>query len=222
MLITIYVILNLSRLTWENVGSYSLVFTLSELSLDFLVKPSKSTTPLSIGPYSPVTIFYTGSYTLANLISFSFISSKVHILYGGNDIFDYEVDKTLWADIRLSIFTMVFVAAFVLVFTRFSLWLTFWGILSLLTPICLAYFFFRVVFEKVSLGILSGISVFIIIGIGVDDVFVFINTFRQAHGAKNLETRIAHTLCTAGKATFFTSFTTAAAFSANCLSEVQI
>ncbi|CAH3038187.1 unnamed protein product [Porites lobata] len=147
-------------------------------------------------------------------------TDKVHILYGGNDIFDYEVDKTLWADIRLSIFTMVFVAAFVLVFTRFSLWLTFWGILSLLTPICLAYFFFRVVFEKVSLGILSGISVFIIIGIGVDDVFVFINTFRQAHGAKNLETRIAHTLCTAGKATFFTSFTTAAAFSANCLSEM--
>lgn len=136
-------------------------------------------------------------------------------------IFDYEVNKTLWADIRLSIFTMAFVGAFVLLFTRFSIFLTIIGIISILTPLCLAYFLFRVAFGVKSLGILSGISLFIIIGIGVDDVFVFINTFRQAHSAKSLESRLAHTLSTAGKATFFTSFTTTAAFAANCVSEVR-
>lgn len=135
-------------------------------------------------------------------------------------IFDYEVNKTLWADIRLSIFTMAFVGAFVLLFTRFSIFLTIIGIISILTPLCLAYFLFRVAFGVKSLGILSGISLFIIIGIGVDDVFVFINTFRQAHSAKSLESRLAHTLSTAGKATFFTSFTTTAAFAANCVSEM--
>ena len=144
----------------------------------------------------------------------------MRVLYGGTDIFDYEVNKTLWEDIRLSIFTMAFVGAFVLVFTRFSIFLTVCGIVSILTPICLAYYLFRVVFHVQSLGILSGISVFIIIGIGVDDVFVFINTFRQAHSAKSLESRMVHTLATAGKATFFTSFTTSAAFAANCLSQV--
>lgn len=143
------------------------------------------------------------------------------MLYGGTQIFDYEVNKTLWADIRLSIFTMVFVAAFVFVFTRFSIFLTLFGIVSILTPLCLAYYFFRVSFHIKSLGILSGISLFIIIGIGVDDVFVFINTFRQASSAKSLEARMAHTLSTAGKATFFTSFTTSAAFAANCLSQVR-
>ena len=145
----------------------------------------------------------------------------MRLLYGGSIIFDYEVNKTLWADIRLTIFTMVFVAAFVLIFTQFSFFLTWFGIISIVTPLCLAYFLFRVAFDIQSLGILSGISVFIIIGIGVDDVFVFINTFRQAHSARSLETRMAHSLCTAGKATFFTSFTTAAAFAANCFSKVR-
>ena len=152
---------------------------------------------------------------------FAFIFSKVRVLYGGTQIFDYEVNKTLWADIKLSFFTIAFVVAFVFVFTRMSFFLTLFGIISILTPLCLAYFLFRFAFEVRSLGILSGMSVFIIIGIGVDDVFVFINTFRQAHSAKSLEARMAHTLSTAGKATFFTSFTTAAAFAANCLSEVS-
>lgn len=108
-----------------------------------------------------------------------------------------------------------------LIFTRFSIFLTVAGIISISTPLCLAYFLFRMIFKVKSLGILSGISLFIIIGIGVDDVFVFINTFRQAHSARSLEARMTHTLCTAGKATFFTSFTTSAAFAANCLSQVR-
>ncbi len=149
------------------------------------------------------------------------VNSKVRLLYGGSTVFDYEVNKTLWADIGLTFYTIAFVGAFVLIFTRFSLYLTLFGIISILTPLCLAYYLFRIIFQIKSLGILSGISFFIIIGIGVDDVFVFINTFRQAHSARSLEARMAHTICTAGKATFFTSFTTCAAFAANCLSQVR-
>lgn len=147
-------------------------------------------------------------------------TNKVRLLYGGNTIFDYEVDKTLWADIRLALFTIVFVGAFVFIFTRFSFFLTLFGIISITTPLCLAYYLFRIVFKVKSLGILSGISLFIIIGIGVDDVFVFVNTFRQAHSARSLEARMLHSISTAGKATFFTSFTTSVAFAANCLSKM--
>jgi len=56
---------------------------------------------------------------------------------------------------------------------------------------------------------------------GVDDVFVFINTFRQAHAISSLPDRMVHTVTAAGKATFFTSFTTAAAFGANVFSSVS-
>ena len=54
----------------------------------------------------------------------------------------------------------------------------------------------------------------------MDDVFVFINTFRQSQHLGDLSQRMSYTVWTAGKATFFTSFTTAAAFAANVASSV--
>lgn len=142
------------------------------------------------------------------------------MLYGGQQIFDHEIDKTLMADLRLAKYTLIFVAAFLFVFTRFSPYLTVAGCTSIVTPIAMAYYLFRVISGVKSVGILSGISVFIIIGIGVDDVFVFVNTFRQAHSTISLESRLSRTLVTAGKSTFFTSFTTCVAFLANYFSEV--
>ena len=58
--------------------------------------------------------------------------------------------------------------------------------------------------------------------LGVDDVFVFINTFRQASHMTDIGERMQHTFVTAGRATFFTSFTTAAAFAANVASSVSM
>jgi len=57
--------------------------------------------------------------------------------------------------------------------------------------------------------------------VGVDDVFVFINTFRQSESISSLSDRMVHTLSAAGKSTFFTSLTTAAAFAANIFSSVS-
>ena len=51
-------------------------------------------------------------------------------------------------------------------------------------------------------------------------MFVFINTFRQADSITSLPDRMIHTVAAAGKATFFTSLTTAAAFGANIFSSV--
>ena len=95
------------------------------------------------------------------------------------------------------------------------------AVLSILSSVAMAYFFYHVVFGIEYMGILNGVSLFVIIGIGVDDIFVFINTFRQAVENKDLGDRIYHTISVAGKATLFTSFTTAAAFAANALSPVS-
>lgn len=75
-----------------------------------------------------------------------------------------------------------------------------------------------------TIGILNVVSIFVIIGIGVDDVFVFINTFKQSKGLKNmrsLEDRLIYTIREATKATFFTSITTSIAFFANAISSVS-
>ena len=74
-------------------------------------------------------------------------------------------------------------------------------------------------------GLLNVISFFVIIGIGVDDILVFINTFKQSSRLAGLNTvhkRIAHTIIEASKATFFTSITTSVAFFANAISSVCI
>ncbi|KAL0186344.1 hypothetical protein M9458_018014, partial [Cirrhinus mrigala] len=82
-----------------------------------------------------------------------------------------------------------------------------------------ALFLYHVVFGVKYLGILNGVAAFVIIGIGVDDVFVFISTFRQsAHLTCSLQ-RMIYTVKTAGRATFLTSFTTAAAYAANTFSQ---
>ena len=56
--------------------------------------------------------------------------------------------------------------------------------------------------------------------LGVDDVFVFISTFRQASHLRQPRERMIYTMKTAGRATFLTSFTTAAAYAANTFSQV--
>lgn len=59
------------------------------------------------------------------------------------------------------------------------------------------------------------------IALGVDDVFVFVNTYRQYPAGGGPVKRISHTVWSAGRATFFTSATTAAAFAANVGSSVR-
>lgn len=49
---------------------------------------------------------------------------------------------------------------------------------------------------------------------------MFISTFRQASHLLQLQQRIIYTVKTAGRATFLTSFTTAAAYAANTFSQV--
>ncbi|XP_039553484.1 protein dispatched homolog 3 isoform X3 [Passer montanus] len=102
-------------------------------------------------------------------------TSKVQVLYGGTDLFDYEVRRTFNNDMLLAFISSSCIAVLVYILTSCS---------------------------------------------GVDDVFVFINTYRQATHLKDLRLRMIHTIQTAGKATFFTSLTTAAAYAANIFSQI--
>ena len=62
---------------------------------------------------------------------------------------------------------------------------------------------------------------FVIIGIAVDDIFVFIDMWKQAK-AGSLRDRFRHTVHTAVKPTFFTSATSAASFGANVRATVAL
>ncbi|KAL8601691.1 hypothetical protein ACOMHN_033867 [Nucella lapillus] len=147
-------------------------------------------------------------------------TDKVHVLYGGNELFDYEVESTFWSDVKMAIIAASCIAVLMFIMTSFSFFLTFTGLLCIALSFPLAIFFYRVVFNIVGLGIMNGAAAFVIIGIGVDDVFVFINIFRQSSHLKTVTQRLKYTCRTAGVATFFTSFTTAIAFASNMTSSI--
>ncbi|KAM7030582.1 protein dispatched homolog 3 isoform 2-T2 [Acridotheres tristis] len=147
-------------------------------------------------------------------------TSKVQVLYGGTDLFDYEVRRTFNNDMLLAFISSSCIAVLVYILTSCSVFLSFFGIASIGLSCLVALFLYHVVFGIQYLGILNGVAAFVIMGIGVDDVFVFINTFRQATHLRDVRLRMIHTVQTAGKATFFTSLTTAAAYAANIFSQI--
>ncbi|XP_028852981.1 protein dispatched homolog 3 isoform X2 [Denticeps clupeoides] len=147
-------------------------------------------------------------------------TSKVKVLYGGTELFDDEVRRTFHSDMLLALFSGACISVLVYILTSFSVFLTFFGLASIGLSCLVTLFLYHVVFGVRYLGILNGVAAFVIIGIGVDDVFVFISTFRQATHLLRPEQRMIYTLKTAGRATFLTSFTTAAAYAANTFSQI--
>ena len=88
-----------------------------------------------------------------------------------------------------------------------------------------AFFFFRVIFQVAFFQFINFLIIFVVLGIGADDVFVFMDAFHQsvdelkAKGiTPTLPKRIKHTMKRAIHAIFVTSFTTSAAFLATALS----
>ncbi|XP_069555919.1 protein dispatched homolog 3 isoform X2 [Brachyistius frenatus] len=147
-------------------------------------------------------------------------TSQVKVLYGGTELFDDEVRHTFHNDMMLAVISGACITALVYVLTSFSVFLTFFGLASIGLSCLMALFLYHVVFGVRYLGILNGVAAFVIIGIGVDDVFVFISTFRQASHLCQPQQRMIYTIKTAGRATFLTSFTTAAAYAANTFSQI--
>ncbi|KAI3372432.1 hypothetical protein L3Q82_022919 [Scortum barcoo] len=147
-------------------------------------------------------------------------TSQVKVLYGGTELFDDEVRHTFHNDMMLAVISGACITVLVYVLTSFSVFLTFFGLASIGLSCLMALFLYHVVFGVRYLGILNGVAAFVIIGIGVDDVFVFISTFRQASHLRQPQQRMIYTIKTAGRATFLTSFTTAAAYAANTFSQV--
>lgn len=147
-------------------------------------------------------------------------TSQVKVLYGGTELFDDEVRHTFHNDMMLAVVSGACITVLVYVLTSFSVFLTFFGLTSIGLSCLMALFLYHVVFGVRYLGILNGVAAFVIIGIGVDDVFVFISTFRQASHLHQPQQRMIYTIKTAGRATFLTSFTTAAAYAANTFSQI--
>lgn len=151
-------------------------------------------------------------------------ADQIKVVYGGDDITQYLVMKSLWSDLDYAAFSF----GLVLIYTTVYLRSVFLGIVSLLMIVLsfpLALFFNSLHADSITLGVLNILSVYVILGIGVDDVYVFCNAFhapRPHIEIAELEDRFHVALMRSSKAMFLTSFTTAVAFLANLIASIPV
>ena len=157
---------------------------------------------------------------VAELDSYSDNDAGVDVIYYSTALYTWQIEEYIQHDLQLCIAALVFVTGYLLLHT-FSVWLTVVGLLNIVLSFPLAYFVFRDCLGNTQeLPVLTLASIFITIGIAVDDVFVFIDTFKQASHRPGLTDKILFTVSHAGKATLFTSITSSAAFGSNILSVI--
>lgn len=80
--------------------------------------------------------------------TFTPTSSEVEILYGGSNIFDYEVTSAVIHDAILGAISVGLILLLMFILSGFSAWLTLGGIYSIITCFSPAYFVYRVIFSE--------------------------------------------------------------------------
>ena len=128
-------------------------------------------------------------------------------------LFFNAISQQVIYDLLLAGASFTFIFLFMLFQTQ-SLWITGWAVFSILTCFFGANLIYRVILDCRYIGIFHVLSVFIILGIGADDVFVFIDTWKasECNSFRNLASRLSFAYRRAASAMFTTSFTTIVAF----------
>eukprot|EP00993_Chasmostoma_nieuportense_P000400 NODE_136_length_2977_cov_13.317544_g129_i0.p1 GENE.NODE_136_length_2977_cov_13.317544_g129_i0~~NODE_136_length_2977_cov_13.317544_g129_i0.p1 ORF type:complete len:932 (-),score=318.60 NODE_136_length_2977_cov_13.317544_g129_i0:180-2930(-) len=127
-------------------------------------------------------------------------------------------------DMILFIGSIVMVGLFVLFQTR-SFMITGLGLLHTVLSFGAAYFCYRVLLGYLVMPSMNNLALFIILGIGADDIFVFLDTWKRSHSFgpevnKDLPHKLAFVWRSAGMAMLVTSFTTMIAFAATAFSPI--
>jgi len=100
-----------------------------------------------------------------------------------------------------------------------SFWITSCGLLQIFCAFFWGFVLYNVVFWRTFFPFLNLISLFLIMGIGADDIFVYVDAWKQSFTklpeSCSLESRLTWTLRRAGGAMLVTTITTAVSFLAN-------
>lgn len=101
------------------------------------------------------------------------------------------------------------------------------GMFEIICSFPVALFIYKLIYRIEYLGNVQILSIFVVLGVGADDVFVFYDAYKQSQFepretvSGSTLTRVLYTSRRASKAIFVTSFTTMGAFFATSLSEVM-
>ncbi|XP_074655965.1 protein dispatched homolog 1-like isoform X2 [Tubulanus polymorphus] len=130
---------------------------------------------------------------------------------------DFLKDDTLWIGVALTIILIC-----IWLYTT-SLFITIMTVSVVVLSLKIAYFLYTMVFEIKFFPFMNLLTIVIAIGIGADDVFIYCKIWCLAKSEKNngtLDKIISDTLKHATLSMFVTTFTTAAAFYVNYISNI--
>ena len=121
-------------------------------------------------------------------------------------------NKQLLSDGILAVFAFFVVFVMIRIHTG-SMFISCLAYLEIMSALGVAYFLYMIVLGLPFFPFLNLVGIFIVIGIGADDVFVFVDAWKQAasmmrSGSDQVHKRMAWTLQRAGGAMFVTSTTT--------------
>lgn len=144
---------------------------------------------------------------------------NIDFFYYNRAIYINAIKTQVVYDFLLAGGSMVFIFLFMWMQVG-SIWITSWAMFSILSSFVTANFIYRVILDYRYFGVFHVLSVFIILGIGADDVFVFMDSWKQSEDMKfpSLVTRLSYVYSHAASAMFVTSFTTMVAFLSSALS----
>jgi hypothetical protein len=147
------------------------------------------------------------------------------VIFQGGNILEDQLTDALKSDMLQVIGSLSFVLGYMIV-SLHSVFLGFMGLLTCILPFPIVLFFHRVVCGYDKLNMLTFTSLWIIAGIGADNVFVFTEAWLhsrvlvvEGHPAP-IAHRLTWVMREAGCAMFITSFTTAMAFFGNATSGI--
>ncbi|XP_050405808.2 protein dispatched homolog 3 [Patella vulgata] len=140
------------------------------------------------------------------------------VTYFSLSLFEHDVAEQAIKDLYLAGGSVIFIFCYMWFHTS-SLWITVWSVISILSSFLATNLFYRVILDFRYFGFFHVLSLFIILGIGADDLFVFYD-FWRATGLTSYPS-LAHRLSSAYRKStlsmFVTSVTTMAAFASTAL-----
>ena len=157
-------------------------------------------------------------------------SPEYQIVYYDNSgyLFGVDVNEAVLNDIQWSCLSFATVFLFVLLHTK-SFFVSFFGMIGVTCSIPISLWIYKDVLGIDHMSILNFLSLFVIMGVGADDMFVFFDAYHSVSNDDDSGTlqgdvpaRLGATFSRATSAMLVTSISTAASFFANVVSSLPV
>lgn len=158
---------------------------------------------------------------MSNLIKSVVADTPFQVYLLSNRFFSMSVAEAIQSDFRLAGASLAAILVFLLFHTRSPL-LSVVVLIQVIAAFAPAFVLFRFVFQQLYFSALNVFSVYFVLGIAVDDVFIFVDAWRQKSlHIHHLSTLVERSYRRAVGAMLITSLTTAVAFAITAFSPLM-